>query len=157
MKHLPCHSELHHTRVASIPHAVLPLHGTVVGQDYLPEASPGSEPSSLARQRWHTTTAPLSQHKHTAPEIMFIDSLTPVRWSCNPSQFQTHLKDTNLKCFLYNCPEVNATGPTWWLVNIETGGDGLVLSGSKATLGPILTKIYVAIWHMLQLSPEGPN
>ena len=29
--------------------------------DYLPEASPGSEPGSLTRQRWHTTTTPLSQ------------------------------------------------------------------------------------------------
>ena len=35
---------LHHTRGAPIPPVVLPLQGTVVGRDYLPEASPGSEP-----------------------------------------------------------------------------------------------------------------
>ena len=40
---------------------VLPLHGTVVGRNYLPEASPWSEPGSLARQRWHATATPLSQ------------------------------------------------------------------------------------------------
>ena len=38
------------------------MHGTVVGRDYLPEASPGSEPGSFARQRWHATATPLSQH-----------------------------------------------------------------------------------------------
>ena len=29
--------------------------------DYLPEASPGTEPRPLARQRWHATATPLSQ------------------------------------------------------------------------------------------------
>ena len=46
---------------APIPPVVLPLHGTVDGRDYLPVASPGSEPGSLARQRWHTAATPLSQ------------------------------------------------------------------------------------------------
>ena len=50
-KHLPCHSELHHSRGAPIAPVVLPLHGTVVGRDYLHEPSPGSVPGSLARQR----------------------------------------------------------------------------------------------------------
>ena len=40
---------------------VLLLHGTVVGRDYLPEASPGTEPRPLARQRWHAAATPLSQ------------------------------------------------------------------------------------------------
>ena len=44
---------IHYTRGAPIPPVVLPLHGTVVGRDYLPEASPGIEPRPLARQRWH--------------------------------------------------------------------------------------------------------
>ena len=44
-----------------IPPVVLPLHGTVVGRDYLPWASPGTEPRPLARQRWHATATPLSQ------------------------------------------------------------------------------------------------
>ena len=61
MQHLTCHSELHHTRGAPIPPVVLPLHGTVVGWDYLPEASPGTKPRPLAWQRWHATATPLSQ------------------------------------------------------------------------------------------------
>ena len=61
MKHLPCHSELHHTRGAPIPPDVLPLHGTDVGRDYLPAASPGSEPGSLTWQLWYATATPLSQ------------------------------------------------------------------------------------------------
>ena len=52
---------------APIPPVVLPLHGTVVGRDYLPEASPGSEPGSLARQRWHATATPLSQYNQRIP------------------------------------------------------------------------------------------
>ena len=44
------------------------------------------------------------------------------------------------------CPEVNATGP-WWLLNIGSG-NGLVLSGIKPLPEPMLTQIYIAIWHI---------
>ena len=39
----------------------------------LPEASPGSEPGSLARQRWHATATPLS-HVQIAKSISYINS-----------------------------------------------------------------------------------
>ena len=37
--------------------------------------------------------------------------------------FQTHLIDTYLEHFLSNCPQVNATGPHWWYINIGWGRD----------------------------------
>ena len=58
---------------APIPPVVLPLHDTVVGRDYLPEASPGNEPRPLARQRWHTTATPLSKTDNA-------EQLLPINW-----------------------------------------------------------------------------
>ena len=67
--------QLHHTRGAPIAPVVLPLHGTVVGRDYLPEASPGSEPGMLARQRWHVTATPLSQIVNPSNHIIWYTNL----------------------------------------------------------------------------------
>ena len=47
---------------------------------------------------------------------------------------------------LWNYPQMNVAGPYWWQVNIVPG-KGLVPSGNKPSLEPILTQIYVAIWH----------
>ena len=63
------------------------------------------------------------------------------------SKFQTHFNDKYLKYFLWNCYQVNATTPQWsTLVNIGSGND-LVPSGNKPLPGPMLTQIYLAIWH----------
>ena len=43
-------------------------------------------------------------------------------------------------------PQVNATRPYWWLVNIGSG-NGLVPSGNKPLSEPMLTQIYVAKWR----------
>ena len=45
-----------------------------------------------------------------------------------------------------NCIQENATCPHWWQVDIGSGY-GLVPSGSKPLPEPILTMIYVTIWH----------
>ena len=41
---------------------------------------------------------------------------------------------------------MNGTRPYWWKVNIGSG-NGLVPSGNKPLLEPMLTQISVAIWH----------
>ena len=45
---------------------------------------------------------------------------------------------------LWNCPQKNVTRP--YQVNIGSG-NGLVPSGNKPLPEPMLTKVYVAIWH----------
>ena len=51
-----------------------------------------------------------------------------------------------LKHFLWNCPQVNATEPHWLYINIVSG-DGLVPSGNKPLPVPVLTYlISIAIW-----------
>ena len=47
---------------------------------------------------------------------------------------------------LLNFSQLNATEPAWWLVKIGSG-NGLVPSGTKPLPGPMLTKIYAAIWR----------
>ena len=46
---------------------------------------------------------------------------------------------------LWNCTQVNATELHWWEVNIGSG-NGLVLSGNKLLLKPMLIQVYVSIW-----------
>ena len=46
--------------------------------------------------------------------------------------------------FVWNCPQVNATGLHWWYVNIGSG-NGLVPSGNKPLPEPMLIQIFVAI------------
>ena len=65
--------------------------------------------------------------------------------------FQTHIKNRYLELFLQNCPQVNATRPHRWLVNIGSD-NGLVLSGNKPLPEPMLTQIYGTIWHSTKLS-----
>ena len=50
-----------------------------------------------------------------------------------------NLKNRCPEQFLWNCPQVNATRPHWWLVNIGPG-NGMVLSGT-------CTNIYQILWH----------
>ena len=57
------------------------------------------------------------------------------------SNFQTHIKNKHLECFLWNCLQVNVTGPPWRLVNIGSD-NGLVPSGIKPLFEPMLTKSY---------------
>ena len=59
--------------------------------------------------------------------------------------FQTHIKERYLEYSLWNCLQVNATRPYWWLVNISSG-NGLVSPGNKPLPEPMLIQIYVAIW-----------
>ena len=47
---------------------------------------------------------------------------------------------------LWNCSQMNVTGPHSWLVNIGSGND-LLPSGNKPLPEPVLTEIYIAIWH----------
>ena len=47
---MPLRASSHPRSPNSIVPVVLPSHGTVAGLDYLPEANPGNEPRSLARQ-----------------------------------------------------------------------------------------------------------
>ena len=48
--------------------------------------------------------------------------------------------------FLWNCSQVNATRPHWWLVNIGSGGNGFLLPGNEPLLEVMSTKIYNTIW-----------
>ena len=63
--------------------------------------------------------------------------------------FKTHIKDKYIEYFLLNCCKVNATRPHWRSVNIGPG-NGLVLSGKKPLLEPMLTLIYVTM-HIASL------
>ena len=64
----------------------------------------------------------------------------------NFSHFQTHIKDRYLEHSMWNCTEVNATRPHWWLVNISSGND-LMQPGNKQLPEPIiLTKSNRASW-----------
>ena len=50
------------------------------------------------------------------------------------------------KTSLWNSSQVNATESQYWGVNIGSG-NVLVPSGNKPLPEPLLTQIYVAIWH----------
>ena len=104
-------------RGTQIPPVVLLLHGTIVGRDYLPEASPGSEPGSLARQRWHATATPLNQlyargwmeHPQNVPHcsLCHIRSILKIScrlvppFSCNVANRRTD-KHTNQQRWKHN-------------------------------------------------------
>ena len=51
-----------------------------------------------------------------------------------------------LRHLLWNCPNMNVSGPHWWSVNIGSG-NGLVPSGNKPLPEPMLTQISVTIWR----------
>ena len=51
-----------------------------------------------------------------------------------------------MRHLLWNCPDMNVTGPHWWSVNIGSG-NGLVPSHNKPLPEPMLTQISVAIWR----------
>ena len=53
--------------------------------------------------------------------------------TCFKENVQTHFNDKYLKCFLWNCYQVNATIPHWSLVNIGSS-NGLVPSGTWASV-----------------------
>ena len=57
-----------------------------------------------------------------------INSLAPGRCGCNLNWIIFKLfSDRYLEHFLWNCPQVNATRPHWWLVNIGAGnGSGAI-------------------------------
>ena len=60
--------------------------------------------------------------------------------------FQANFNDWWLRYLLQNCPQMNVTGPYWWQVIIGSG-NGLVPTGNKPLPEPMLTQIFVAIWH----------
>ena len=68
------------------------------------------------------------------------------------SNFQTQIKDRNLKDFLWNCPQVNATRPHCCLVNIGSG-NGLKLPYDKTRpqLIYILGADKIFVQHMKEL------
>ena len=53
----------------------------------------------------------------SAPGGERCESLT---WVDEIILFQTHIKDRYLEHLTWNCPQMNATGPHWWLGNIGT-------------------------------------
>ena len=65
---------------------------------------------------------------------------------------QDDLSDWWLRYRLWNCAQINITGPHWWKVNIGSG-DGLVPSGIKPLLELMLTQINVAVWRHLVTIP----
>ena len=67
-------------------------------------------------------------------------------WGVQNAIFLSSKFTTKIKKFSWNCSQVNATEHFWWLVNIGSG-NGLVPSGSKPLPEPMLTQIYVAMWH----------
>ena len=82
---------------------------------------------------WHETTV--------------FNSFAPGRfeWNFRLVIFQANFIDWWLRCFWWNCPQMNVSGHYWWWVNIGSG-NGLVTSGTKPLPGPVLTYIYVLIW-----------
>ena len=76
------------------------------------------------------------------------------------STLETLIKGRYLEHFLWYCPQVNATRPHWWSVNISLG-NGLVLSGNKPLWLPLkcslgfaggkhYQKITIPIFRLLQ-------
>ena len=51
-----------------------------------------------------------------------------------------------IDCLIMTPLQINVTGPFWLKVNIVSG-IGLVPSGNKPLSKPMLTQIYVIIWH----------
>ena len=78
--------------------------------------------------------------------VYWVNSLAPSRFwlTFRWSDFQTNFNDWWLSYLPWNYPQMNVTGPFWWLVNIGSG-NGLVLSGNKPLPEPMLTQIYVTI------------
>ena len=62
------------------------------------------------------------------------------------SNFQTNIKGRYLGHFLWNCPQVKATRPFWWLINIGSG-NGLMPSGNKPLPEPMLSLMSATIWR----------
>ena len=60
---MPLSPKLHHTLGAPIPPAVLPLHGTVVGRDYLQGES--GKQTQVGRSHGSTDTLPLRHSTNT--------------------------------------------------------------------------------------------
>ena len=48
---------------------------------------------------------------------------------------------------MWNCCQIDITGSTWWLINIDSG-NGLVPSGNKPLPETILTHNCVTSWHV---------
>ena len=62
----------------------------------------------------------------------------------NINNFQDDFSDWWLRYLIWNWPQMNATKPHWWLVNIGSG-NGLMSSGNKPLPEPTLTQICVVI------------
>ena len=78
-----------------------------------------------------------------------VNSLGPRRSGSNFQSiiFKLKIQTTGLHGHLLrNWSHVNTTEPYWGEVNIGSG-NGLVTSGNKPLLEPLLTKIYVTIWR----------
>ena len=77
------------------------------------------------------------------PHIFVINTLVPVRCDSNSKKCNFH---DILKNFLWNCSGVDTENPHWLQADISAG-NGLVPSGNKPLTEPMLTQIYVSIWH----------
>ena len=62
------------------------------------------------------------------------------------NNLQANASDWWMRCLLWNCSQVDVTGPYRWYVNIGSG-NGLLALDNKALPGLMLTKMCVAIWH----------
>ena len=89
---------------------------------------------------------PKSSYGITGPQ--WVNSLAPVGTSIKfqLGNFHANFSEWWLRYLLWNCPQMNATRPYWWYVNIGSG-NGLVPPGNKPLPESMLTQIYDAKWH----------
>ena len=76
-----------------------------------------------------------------------INSLSPGRSACDFECVNfKHSLGIDLEYSSKYCTGINTIGSCWYWVNIGSG-NGLVPSGNKPLPEPILTQIYVTMWH----------
>ena len=85
----------------------------------------------------------------------YFNSLAPGKfeWNFRYVSFKQILITNGLEHLLANCPDNDVTGLHWWSVNIGSG-NGLVTSGNKPLLEPMLTQIRC---HMTSLGHNELN
>ena len=80
-------------------------------------------------------------------DILLVTSLSSLKLSLTHRSLGdfNNFNEQWLRYLSRHCPQMNATRPYWWQVNIGSG-KGLVPSGNKPLPEPMLTQIYVAKW-----------
>ena len=62
------------------------------------------------------------------------------------TEFKANFSDWWLSYHLWNCFQMNITGPNWWYVN-NGSGISLLPSGNMPLPEPMLTQVYVTLWR----------